>query len=1085
MTTLRLFSGNCLDVLAGELARVLRTPLASPFDPELILVQSKGMERWLSMQIAEHLGVCANCRFPFPNAFVDDIFRKLFPDLPNESLFDPRFCTWRILETLPHIIDSPGFEALSNYLGEPGFTLKALQLSQRIAETFDQYVIYRPDFITAWESGQEHHWQAVLWRELSKGSSHKHRSALRDQLMERLQTAPVDSPNLPERVNVFGISYLPPFHLHILKALSQFTQVNLFLLNPCKEYWGDITARIPAGGRSWRSGHSGASPEDLHLEQGNSLLASMGTLGRDFFDLLISLDCEEITHFHDPGQTSLLHRIQSDILHLRGLNEASGSKTLVAEDDRSIQIHSCHSPMREVEVLHDVLLGMFDSTPGLLPMDILVMAPDIDAYAPLIQAVFDAPGDPKTRIPFSIADRNPRKGDRATDTFLSILECHDERLTASQVLSILESPPVLRRFGLVDSDMEIISRWVREVRIRWGIDEQHRLRWVPTPFRENTWEAGVDRLLLGYAMPDRGGELFQGIRPYGHMEGSEAAVLGNFLAFLDTFFSFMTSLEAERSLSQWFDTLSEALASFFPPDEDAQPELQRLRKVLADLRLAEEVSGFRGAVGIPLVKWLLERELTRQGNIHGFMTGGVTFCSTLPMRSIPFRVICLMGMSESSFPRQSRPTEFDLMPRNPKPGDRSLRNEDRYLFLEALVSARETLIITYTGQSSQDNSLIPPSVLVSELMDTINRDFTLQDRDRRDWVLTRHRLQPFNPAYFRGDSWFFSYSEDNLQASRNLAAGKTDPVPFVTSGLAPPDESFRNLSLDTLCRFFRNPAGYLLEERLGIKMGKDETLLDDTEPFTLEGLEKYGLEQELLESVMSGASAESLFPMVKASGLLPHGNPGQAAFKRSTRSVDSFATELRRVVTSDKARFLDVELDVTGFHLSGRIQPIHGTRFVRYRHAKLKARDHLDLWIPHLALNVLATPNTSRESTLIGLEDKKTRAVHYGPLSNAGEILVQLLDLYWQGLTKPLRFFPETSLAYARATLGSGKSPEEALMQARNVWEGSDFRRGESEDTHLDLCFKDMDPLDPEFQRVSELVFRPMLEARMEGPGDE
>lgn len=1083
MTRLRLFTGNRLDVLARELAGVIRAPLASPFDPETILVQSRGMERWLSMQLAGHLGICANCRFPFPNAFVDDLFRGFFPDLPRESPFEPRFCTWKVLETLPAIMDSPGFEALRNYLDEPGFTLKGLQLSRRIAETFDQYVIYRPELISAWESGKENHWQAVLWRGLSKGSSQKHRSALGDMLVERLQTIGAPPGDMPQRVNVFGISYLPPFHLHILKALSRLTQVNLFLLNPCMEYWGDITTRFYVGGPSHDSALRRASPEELHLERGNSLLASMGPLGRDFFDLLISMDCEETSLFEDPGETSLLSRIQSDILNLRDRAEVSGSRTIVPEDDRSVQVHSCHGPMREVEVLHDVLLEMFDRDPGLAPRDILVMAPDIDAYAPIIQAVFGSPGDTGARVPFSIADRSSRKGDRATDTFFAILDLHNERLTASQVLSILGSPPVLRRFGLTEEDMESITRWVNEVRIRWGIDERHRLRWVPTPFRENTWEAGLDRLLLGYAMPDRGGGLFHGILPYEHMEGSEASVLGRFLEFLDTLFPFLASLESERTLAGWFETLSGALALFFLPDEDAQPEFQGLRKVLADLRLAGEVSGFQGLVGIAPVKWLLERDLENQGNTRGFMTGGVTFCSMLPMRSIPFRVICLMGMNEDSFPRQSKPAEFDLMARAPRPGDRSLRNEDRYLFLEALMSAREKLIVTYTGQSARDNSLIPPSVLVSEILDTINGNFTLPAGDRRDWVLTRHRLQPFNPAYFRGDSRLFSYSEDNLRASRSLAEGRTETAPFISGRLAPPDEAFRTLSLDTLCRFFRNPAAFLLEKRLGIALGKEGSLLDDVEPFTLGGLEKYAMEQGILESVMTGEGPQDLLAAARASGLLPHGTPGQTAFGMSRRNVEGFADAVRRFVPTGKGGLLDVELDLAGFQLSGRIQPIHGSLLVRYRHATLKAKDHLDLWVPHLVLNALNSPGAPTESALAGLDDKKkARVVLYGPVANAREILVQLLDLYWRGLTEPLRFFPKTSLAYARATLERRMSPEEALKKAGSEWESTEFRQGESGDAHMELCFKDMDPLDREFEMLAELIYGPMLQAGKEGP---
>jgi exodeoxyribonuclease V gamma subunit len=317
-----------------------------------------------------------------------------------------------------------------------------------------------------------------------------------------------------------------------------------------------------------------------------------------------------------------------------------------------------------------------------------------------------------------------------------------------------------------------------------------------------------------------------------------------------------------------------------------------------------------------------------------------------------------------------------------------------------------------------------------------------------------------------------------------MAAEKLEATPFITAGLAPPDDALRNLSLENLCRFFANPAKYFLRNRLGIVLGEEGALLDDAEPFEVGGLEKYAMEQDLMESVMTGGRLESLFPKVKASGLLPHGTPGEAAFKGSGRRVEAFAKEVRRYLRSDRLAPLEVHLDLAGFQLTGRIHPIHRDRLVRYRHAGLKARDHLDLWIPHLVLNVTPSPNIPRESTLIGLEKGRVRAVHYGPLPGAEETLVQLLELYWQGLTEPLRFFPETSLEYARLTLGQGKSAGEALGRVANTWEGSEFRRGESMKPHLELCFKDMDPLDQEFQRLSELVFRPMLAARTEISAD-
>ncbi len=1080
MRALRLYRGNRLEALAETLAGVLKNPLGSPFEKEIILVQSKGMERWLRMQLATLLGACANVEFPFPNAFVYETFRRILPSLPDESPYDPPFSTWKILEALNRLIETPGFELIGNYLRQPGYTLKGLQLSQRIAETFNQYVIYRPELVAAWDAGSQDHWQAVLWREISSGREQEHRAALKDQLMRRLAAAGPGDVALPQRVALFGISYLPPYHMQVLNGLSRLMEVHLFIFSPCREYWGDIAGRKDMRRLARSASAQGFSAEDLHIEPGNSLLASMGMQGRDFFELLLDMDCEESDFFEDPGEGSLLTRIQSSILTLEeGPPDSTGGR-IVASGDRSIQIHSCHSPMREVEVLHDHLLDLFENDPDLKPRDILVMTPDIEAYAPFIHAVFDSP-EAATRIPCSIADRNMRKRNRTAETLLAILELQGERLTAPQVLNILESPPVMARFGLTESDFEIVSGWVREVRIRWGIDEAARRQWAPVAFRENTWAAGVDRLLLGYAMPGREANLFQGILPFDNIEGGEASILGGFLSFLDDLFQFLSSLERPRSLAGWADHLLEALARFFQADEDSELEVQGLKEVLARLKTVQDVSGFGHAVGLDLLRWTLARDLEQAELGQGFITGGVTFCSMLPMRSIPFRVLCLVGMNENAFPRQSKPPEFDLMASNPKPGDRSLRYEDRYLFLEAILSARKMLYISYTGQSSRDNSLIPPSVLVSELADHINAHFVGGGGEEKDWFLTRHRLQPFNPAYFmKNDDGLFSYSREHLAEAQCLLAEKrADPV-FMAGELPEPGGAFRTVSVDDLVRFFNNPSKYLLNKRLGILLGEESDLLEDAECFELTHLENYLIRQDLMEAALRGARPDDRRSLYKAAGRLPHGTPGDFTFKELSRLAESFAARTEPYLRAERLEPLEIRLDIGGFHLTGSLRSIFRERLLRYRLAGIKAKDHLGIWIPHLVLNCLAEPGYPRERLLIGLDGGGWHAVQYGPVEESEEILARLLDLYWRGLVQPLHFFPASSFEYVQALQIKHKTPEEALEKARFIWEGNDNKRGESEDPHFDLCFRSFDPLDAGFENVSRELFAPLLRCMKE-----
>ncbi len=1080
MQALRVFSGNRLEVLAEGFAKILATPLASPFDQEIILVQSKGMERYLAMQIATHLGICSNCRFPFPNAFVDEIFRIVLPGLPGSPLFDPWFCAWRIMQILPGHLSAPGFAPLRHYLDGPGRGLKQLQLARRIAETFDQYLIYRPELIAAWESGSEDHWQAVLWRELCRGHERRHRAAQRDDLLQRLARAAPGEYPLPVRIAVFGISYLPAFHVQILQSLSRLTEVNLFLLNPCREYWGDIPSNREIRRIATKNGRQQRSPEELHLQGGNSLLASMGALGRDYFDLLTTLGCEEHELFSEGPETTLLERIQIDILRLANGAERSAKERILAEDDNSISIHSCHSAMREVEVLYDHLLAMFELDPRLLPGDIIVMTPDIESYAPFFEAVFGAPDDERKRIPYSVADRSLRQESSLIDAFLAVLDLYGERLTAPRVLAVLELQPVRQRLGLGDSALDVIVKWVREARIRWGIDERDRAQWNTAAFRENTWMAGIDRLLLGYALPGGGDKLFGEILPYDPIEGGETSVLGALLTFLTDLFKFLEALKASRTLSEWVDLLSGLISDFFVTDEEGKAEVHRLRQVLRELGRVSEVSGFEGAVEFELIRWVLGRELEREGFGRGFITGGVTFCSMLPMRSIPFKIVCLVGMNENAFPRQSRPLEFDLMAKAPRPGDRSVRNEDRYLFLEAILSARSRLYISYTGQNCRDNTAMPPSVLVSELSDYINKNYRLAEDERSDWFFTKHRLQTFNPAYFRGDLGFFSYSRHRLREAQLLLAEKHDPPLFVGKGLSAPDEALRTVNVADLCRFFANPANSFLNQRLGVRLGEEASLVEDAECFELDALERFAVEQELVRAALAGDAGTEPYQLLKASGQLPHGTPGEVTFQELQRQVQIFVAESRPHLEGERLEPLGIDLQVGDFNLTGTLSSIYPQGLRRLRYANLKAKDHLNTWIMHLVLNAVGESGYPSGSMVIGLKKRNWTATEYLPVAESREILERLLVRYWEGLHRPLHFFPETSLEYLTRVVEKATAPEEAIRKAEPIWFGNDHYRGESLEPHLQLCFRDSNPLDADFRSLAEEVYGPLLKFRRE-----
>jgi exodeoxyribonuclease V gamma subunit len=1076
---LRLYTSNRLEKLAEKLAETVGVPLASPLDKEIIVVQSRGMQRWVSMQLAKRHRICANIQFPYPNHFVQDIFGKVLPDLPEHSPFEPEIMMWKIMKLLPTCIRRPEFKSLKDYLADSEVDLKYFQLSERIADTFDQYLLFRPEMIFRWERGQERHWQAVLWRELVKETGKGHRAQVAKAFFEAIRRFPSQEHGLPERISIFGISALPRFHIQVLAAISRFTQVNLFLMNPCREYWGDILSGWEMKKTAAKQGALELPPQELYMEKGNSLLASTGKLGRDFFALVNEFECEEFESFEEPGEETLLSCIQSDILNLRERNQETEGKKTVESCDLSIQIHSCHSPMREMEVLYDRLLNMFEKNPNLKPTDILVMTPDIETYAPYIRAVFDMPVDESKAIPYSIADRSIRKENEIIDTFLDVLDLEGSRYGVSQVLSILESASVRRRFGLTEADLELVRKWTVDTRIRWGIDGKSRGKMGLPSFSENTWRAGLERLLLGYAMPGNDENLFQGILPYDLMEGNDTAVLGKFLDFTEQLFEHTTSLSLPRTLKAWSQTLTVILDRFFMPHEDSERAVQAIRQTLHSLGDIQERSAFDEEIDIKVLKWHLAHCLEAEGFGFGFITRGVTFCAMLPMRSIPFKVICLMGMNGDAYPRESKPLGFDLMAKHPKPGDRSRREDDRYLFLEVLLSAREQLYISYVGQSAQDNTTIPPSVLVSELMDAIEQGFAMPGMNILDRIMTGHRLQAFSPEYFRKNKKLFSYSEEDLRAARRMLEKRGAHAPFVSMGLSVPEEEWKTVDLDDLCSFFRNPSRYLLQKRLGIYLDQRSWIPDEREPFEIKGLEKYLLENSMVEKGLAGQDLKDLFSPTLARGLLPHGTAGECLFERLRQGVERFVEKTGPYLQGAALDPLEVDLSIGDYRLTGKITGLYPERLMHFRYAKTKAKDHLKTWIYHLALNSIPDDHPLT-SMLAGLASKGAEpgwvAFEYMPAQNSEEILGSLLEKYWEGLIKPLHFFSETSWEYAQALLLKGKQQEEALNRARNTWTGNEYIRGENSDPYYELFFRDTDPLDPEFQDIAEKVFGTLID---------
>lgn len=1073
MAGFKIYISNKNDVLGAILADKLRNTSLDPFSREQIIVQSLGMAHWLKLRIAERNGIAANMDFPFPQAFVNSLFSS-FREIPDIFPFQPELMTWELMRIIPEISKTEGFDIIRNYIHGEDSELKTYQLSSRIAHLFDQYQIYRPDIITQWNCGipapenfPHSRWQAALWNTLAAGKQDLSYPALKNELALRMKENSVHE-KLPGRIFVFGISTLPPFYIDIFNIISEYTELNFFYLNPCREYWENEYSPKELG----RLKTEGYSEDELYLATENNLLSSMGRTGREFFSLLLSLTPEiESRHFIEPGSDSMLHAIQSDVLDLKGNSEPV--KRTYDRTDKSIRVHSCHSILRELEILKDNVLALIDNGSGIQPENIAVMMPDISKYAPMIESVFSIEEATLQKIPYSIADRTYNEISVTASKFISLLKLHHGRLSAPELMDLLSAWPLMRKFALSEEDLELIKKWISDTGIRWGADEFSREEMGMEKFRENTWAHGLDQMLAGYALSNHYSDsenFISGIVPYDRIEGDIVRVLGAFSKFISLVFKYIKLIREKHSPDAWAEILSGIADEFFIVDEDTQEDLHSIKSIITvdGLLKYSRLAAFTGLLSAEIIADYLEEKFQALASSRGFIRGGITFCTLLPMRSIPFKAVFLLGMNSGDYPRSVNPLGFDLMEKKKRLCDHSPRSNDRYLFLEALLAAENYFIISYIGQSIKDNSEIPPSVLVEELLDSIDRSFETENGKASRKLIVKHPLQPFNPLYFKSaDPEFFSYSPENCEAARRGMKRIPEQGMFIFEKL--PDtfmDFWKSITVNDLVKFFRSPCEFLLKNRLNINLGSDKLIaLEDTEAFELDGLDRYSLKEKIVRFMIEGRNPDKYYEVMKLKGALPFGHSGKKEFDECLSAAGNIMKNIHLKFPENKSIeiFLATEIALNGTDtvlINSKPDNIFQAGQLFYFCSKAKARNKLKAWLHHLILCADGTVKAEKE-TFCFFDDS---SIKYPEITGeeARQELTGLLKLFRDGWNRPLPFFPE--LSYLCCKGGDLKSDADV---------------GES--PYIKQCFPVLEKaLDSAFESIAKTVFAKSLNIETE-----
>ncbi|MGY1751509.1 exodeoxyribonuclease V subunit gamma [Blastococcus sp. SYSU D01042] len=1000
--------------LADGLARVLATPLADPFASEVVAVPAKGVERWLAQRLSTALGagaagdgICSGVVFPSAGRLVDEALAAARgTEFRDDPWADP---VWPLLEVIDACAGEPWCAVLGRHLGagaDDHRRGRRWAAAARLAGLFRSYGAHRPQMLRDWAQGRDTDghdalpadlaWQAELWRRL--------RDRLGPSPAERLEAdcaALRGDPSLsalPERISVFGPTRLHADALAVLDALAADRDVHLWLPHPSPVLWERLAGRT-AGRR--REDGSATLPR-------HPLLRS---LARDVRELQLRLPPHADEHHGDePRPATLLGRLQADLRD----DAAPGSAAL----DDTVQVHACHGPARQVEVLRELLLRLFEDDPTLEPRDVLVMCPDVETFAPLISAAFGlGPGlpHPGGALRVRLADRSLRRTNPLLDTVAALLDLAQSRVTASQVLDLAATPAVRRRFGFTDEELERVRDWVARSGVRWGVDATTRRPYELEHVPQNTWQAGLDRVLLGVTTSEDEPVWLDRALPLDDVDSSDIDLAGRLAELLDRLDGVLSALTGEHPVGHWVDALAGALELLTDTDPADAWQLAQARR-----ELAEAGEGGVCPVRLADVRAMLADRLRGRPTRANFRTGNLTVCTLVPMRSVPHRVVVLLGLDDGVFPRSAGMDGDDVLARDPCVGERDVRGEDRQLLLDAVMAAGERVVVLFTGADPVSGAPRPPAVPLGELLDVLE----VMVPGARSELVVRHPLQPYDVRSFAGAPPA-SFDPVGLAGARRSLRPRTAPAQRRPLG-----PRTGPVALEDLVAFVEHPVRAFLRQRLGITLPGEDDEVADAVAATLDPLQEWAVGERLLEAGLRGTATEDAQHAEWLRGTLPPRGLGAQVLRRVGTRVDALVAAGRPLVAGP-ARTVDVRLDLGGRELQGTVNGVRDGAVVGVTYSSLAAKHRARAWV--LALALAATEGQGRAVT-VGRRGDRARTSTITAPAGARSVLADLLDLYDRGMCEPLPLAVKTSWAYAGARL-EGQDADRALDGARKEWQ--------------------------------------------------
>lgn len=991
---LRINGSNSLEQMATNLSYELQRQQNQVFQPQYIVTQTQGMNNWLKIKIAGSLGIVANCKFLKPNDLIAEIYYKLGP--ANKQPLSPLLLQWVLFSLLGGKDFHDNFRTVANYYA--GDDVKRMALAEKLADLFDQYQIYRPDIIREWSNNPtgidgNNSWQKLLWVKAKEilGETMPDKTVMGNNILEALKQPEQQSKlkALIPHIHVFGLSIITTYHVHIFYELAKVVDVTFHLLNPAPAvYWFEDKSEKQLA--LWRQkSRLKLTPSEVQ-SCGNPLLVGWGRVLQDTFSLFFENE-EFLNQYSDiestePDSDSLLGKIQNDIYHN---SDADTRNKITVNDinDGSVVINSCYTIAREVEVLYNYLVHLVERrSESLAARDIVVMVSSIDAYAPYIKAVFNSA---PYQFSFTIADESIAASDNIFSALHSILALSEESFKAEEVLQLLDSNYIRSRFSI--NNVDLIRQAVDSANIRFGINGKEEDETIYV-----SWKNGIRRIMYGICMSGEDEYAIDEylLYPLDIVEGESSFELIRFCHFSEVLISTIEERRLARTVSEWGEYIEQVIDKLICQSEDnSNEDYQLLLSSLEKLYVLNDV--VKDKISFDVFKHSFANSLTAETRSNAFASGGITFCSLIPMRSIPFKVVALLGLNFDKFPRKESSVSFNIIGQQKRKGDRNIKENDKHLFLETVLSAQKYLYLSYIGRSSKDNTVMPPSALIDELIDYIQSGLNDETIQVRETVITTHPLHRFSHKYHLNNKKLFNYLEGRQSTEHIAPAAKTALVP---------EASFDEVSIDPFTRFFKNPFKAYYNNVLSIRYGQDTVLLPETEIFELNGLQLWQMKQDLLFSKIE-AVQQYRFKAV-ATGELPLKNMADWVLTEAEESVALLRELVKECIGDAVEESMHVNLQIDGTLLKGKLDRIYEGRMIFISLSKHDSKHMLEAFMKYLFAIAAGNPV---DLCYISSAKSKIYTVQEGKRSNKSALasLKKLLRLYKAGHKEILMFYPD------------------------------------------------------------------------------